>query len=62
MVLRLTDSMDQSLLEKKTVAQLLKKFPTFYTILKFITVSTILVIGHYPQPDESSPHPITLLL
>jgi hypothetical protein len=30
--------MEQSLLEKLTVAQLAKKYPTFYEILKFINL------------------------
>jgi hypothetical protein len=54
--------MEQSLLEELTIVQLLKEFPTFYRILKFFIMFTILDTGHYHQPDESNPHPTTLPL
>jgi hypothetical protein len=50
--------MGQSLLEKLTGSQLVKKFPAFYGILRFITASTCL----YPAPAQSSPYPTSHLL
>jgi hypothetical protein len=43
------------LLEKLTVSQLVKKFPTFYGTRMFITVFKALATCPYPEPDQSSP-------
>jgi hypothetical protein len=50
------------LLEKLIVTQLVKKFPTFYRTLKFITVFKEPATGPYPEPDEFSQHPHTILI
>jgi hypothetical protein len=42
-------------IEKLTVTQLVKKFPAIYETQSFISVFTR-AAGHYPDPDESSPH------
>jgi len=49
--------MEKSLLEKLTVAQLVKKFPAFYGTRMFIIAN-----GPYSKPYESSPHPHKLFL
>jgi hypothetical protein len=50
-------------LEKLLVVQLLRNFPTFYEIDRFITMfKRAPSTGPYPQPDEPSPfHPIVSL-
>ena len=45
----------QTSLQKLTVPQVVKKFPTFYRIWMFITIYP------YPEPGKSSPSPPTLL-
>jgi hypothetical protein len=51
------------LLEKLIVAaQVGNKFPAFYGTPRLITVFTRATTGPYPEPDESSPHPLTLFL
>jgi hypothetical protein len=44
------------LLEKPPAVQLLKNFPTFYGIRRFITVFTRASIGTYPGPDQFCPY------
>jgi hypothetical protein len=47
-----THSRSWALLKKLPTVQLLKNFPAFYGIRRFITVFT----GLYPEPDQSNPH------
>jgi len=47
--------MEHSHLEKLTVTQLVKKFPAFYEPKVHYRVQQP-ATGHYPEPDESSPH------
>jgi hypothetical protein len=50
-------SMELSILEKPSAAQLLKNFQTFYGTRKFITVFTRgLCTGPNPTPDQASPY------
>jgi len=49
------------LVGKLIVAYLIKKFPAFYKIRRFITVS-LTVTSTSPEPDESSPSFSMLLL
>jgi len=44
------------LLEKLTVTQLVKEFPSFFGNRRFITVFTRVRHWSLPEPDESSPH------
>jgi hypothetical protein len=48
--------MEENLLEKLVVTQLVKKFPAFYGTRRFIPVITDPTTGPYPQPNESSPY------
>ena len=45
------------LLEKLTYFLLVKKFPVFYGNRRFITAFTRAATCHFPEPDQSSPHP-----
>jgi hypothetical protein len=50
------------LLEKLIVAQLIKKYPSFYCAGRFITVFIRLTTIRYSELDESNLHPYTLFL
>jgi hypothetical protein len=50
-----------ALLEELIIAQLGKKYPTFYGSRSFITVFKS-TTEPYPEPDESSPYPHTPFL
>jgi hypothetical protein len=56
--LRQTNSVEPSPSWEVTVSQLLKEFPIFYGVRKFITVFT----GPYAELDECSLHPLTIFL
>jgi len=50
------------LLEKLIATQLVKKFPAFYGTQKFITVFIRHATWPSPEPAESNPHPLMLIL
>jgi hypothetical protein len=54
--------MEQFILEKLTVAQLVKKFTAFYGTKRFITVFTRAATCPYPEPDESNQQHSSLFL
>jgi hypothetical protein len=54
-------SWSRALLEKLTVIQLVKKFPTSFGTRWYITCSEGLVIGPYPEPVSSTLHHSILL-
>jgi sulfur relay (sulfurtransferase) DsrC/TusE family protein len=49
-------------LEKLTVTQLVKKFPTFYGSQRFITMFTKACHWSLAEPNESSPYLSTIFL
>jgi hypothetical protein len=50
------------LLEKLTVSQLVKKFPTFMEHESSLPYSQEPATGPYPEPDESNPYLTTIFL
>jgi len=44
------------------VDYVVEKFPSFYVIRGFKNVVHTSDTGHYPRPDESTPHPRILFL
>jgi hypothetical protein len=50
------------ILEKITVAYLVKKFPLFVEYVGSLPCSQEPATGPYPEPDESSPHLHALFL
>jgi hypothetical protein len=48
--------------EKLTGSQLVKKFPSFYGTLRFITAITSACHPLYPEPARSSPYPTSHFL
>jgi hypothetical protein len=56
-----TDTVKKIPSEKLIVASLVKKFPAFYEIRRFITVFTTARHWSLPEPDHSTPQLPTLL-
>jgi hypothetical protein len=44
-------------LEKLTVAELVKKLPTLYGTRRSLSCSQASATGHYPDPEKSTPNP-----
>lgn len=50
------------LVQKLTVTQTVNKFPTLFETCRFITVMAGPGIDPYPEPDETTPKPRSILL
>jgi len=51
---------EQILLDRQTVTQLVEKFPTFFGTQSSLLSSKESVTGPYFEPDASNPHFLTL--
>jgi hypothetical protein len=58
----IANSIDQSLVEKLAVAQLVKKFPVFMDTEYLLPCSQEPATGTYPEADKSIPHAHNLFL